>query len=214
METSTSNSHADQQSSPRLPPEARVIRRRTVHGSPCAGCQKLRRKCKPECVLAPHFTSRSPETFACVQEVYGVSNVEKMLRRLHPSQREEAVDSLVYEARMILRDPVHGCLGQVAARHRELRRLADELSRSRAILSVYQTLAASLEAGDPVPGISVDMESDHDDRRQQQPAALPQQTETMSKAPAEEVGGINGEYDAPVGEEELQQHVDLLRMLL
>ncbi|KAE8658823.1 LOB domain-containing protein 6 [Hibiscus syriacus] len=64
---------------------------------PCAACKFLRRKCQPECVFAPYFPPDQPQKFVNVHKVFGASNITKLLNELHPSQREDAVNSLAYE---------------------------------------------------------------------------------------------------------------------
>lgn len=73
--------------------------------SPCAACKFLRRKCTLECVFAPYFPPDNPQKFANVHKVFGASNVAKLLNELNASQREDAVNSLAYEAEYRLRDP-------------------------------------------------------------------------------------------------------------
>ncbi|KAG6513177.1 hypothetical protein ZIOFF_023487 [Zingiber officinale] len=106
--------------------------------SPCAACKLLRRKCLPECAFAPYFPPDQPQKFAQVHRVFGASNVTKLLQEVPPGQREDAVNSLAYEADMRLRDPVYGCAGFVALLHRQLRQLRLELALVRAELAMYQ----------------------------------------------------------------------------
>ncbi|THU62896.1 hypothetical protein C4D60_Mb01t09980 [Musa balbisiana] len=89
---------------PRPPPRPH---RPSATSSPCAACKFLRRKCQPDCVFAPYFPPDQPQKFVHVHRVFGASNVTKLLNELHPYQREDAVNSLAYEADMRLRDPVH-----------------------------------------------------------------------------------------------------------
>ncbi|XP_010528622.1 PREDICTED: LOB domain-containing protein 6 [Tarenaya hassleriana] len=108
--------------------------------SPCAACKFLRRKCQPECVFAPYFPPDQPQKFANVHKVFGASNVTKLLNELHPSQREDAVNSLAYEADMRLRDPVYGCVGVISLLQHQLRQLQMDLSCAKSELSKYQSL--------------------------------------------------------------------------
>ncbi|KAJ8446809.1 hypothetical protein Cgig2_016119 [Carnegiea gigantea] len=108
--------------------------------SPCAACKFLRRKCQPECVFAPYFPPDQPQKFANVHKVFGASNVTKLLNELHPHQREDAVNSLAYEADMRLRDPVYGCVGVISLLQHQLRQLQMDLSCARSELSKYQNL--------------------------------------------------------------------------
>ncbi|KAG2719011.1 hypothetical protein I3843_03G238300 [Carya illinoinensis] len=108
--------------------------------SPCAACKFLRRKCQPECVFAPYFPPDQPQKFANVHKVFGASNVTKLLNELHPHQREDAVNSLAYEADMRLRDPVYGCVGVISLLQHQLRQLQMDLSCAKSELSKYQNL--------------------------------------------------------------------------
>lgn len=108
--------------------------------SPCAACKFLRRKCQPECVFAPYFPPDQPQKFANVHKVFGASNVTKLLNELHPHQREDAVNSLAYEAEMRLRDPVYGCVGVISLLQHRLRQLQMDLSCAKSELSKYQNV--------------------------------------------------------------------------
>ncbi|KAJ6768260.1 LOB DOMAIN-CONTAINING PROTEIN 6-LIKE [Salix koriyanagi] len=115
--------------------------------SPCAACKFLRRKCQPECVFAPYFPPDQPQKFSNVHKVFGASNVTKLLNELHPSQREDAVNSLAYEADMRLRDPVYGCVGVISLLQHQLRQLQMDLSCAKSELSKYQNLGITGHAG-------------------------------------------------------------------
>ncbi|XP_008807271.2 protein ASYMMETRIC LEAVES 2 [Phoenix dactylifera] len=114
--------------------------------SPCAACKFLRRKCQPDCVFAPYFPPDQPQKFVHVHRVFGASNVTKLLNELHPYQREDAVNSLAYEADMRLRDPVYGCVGVISILQHQLRQLQMDLSCARAEISKYQSAAAAVAA--------------------------------------------------------------------
>ncbi|GMY13798.1 LOB domain-containing protein 6 [Fagus crenata] len=108
--------------------------------SPCAACKFLRRKCQPECVFAPYFPPDQPQKFQNVHKVFGASNVTKILNDLLPHQREDAVNSLAFEADMRLRDPVYGCVGVISVLQHQLRQLQMEVSCAKSELSKYQNL--------------------------------------------------------------------------
>ncbi|CAL9114354.1 unnamed protein product [Musa textilis] len=114
--------------------------------SPCAACKFLRRKCQPDCVFAPYFPPDQPQKFVHVHRVFGASNVTKLLNELHPYQREDAVNSLAYEADMRLRDPVYGCVGVISILQHQLRQLQMDLSFAKSELSKYQSAAAAAAA--------------------------------------------------------------------
>ncbi|XP_017216952.1 protein ASYMMETRIC LEAVES 2 [Daucus carota subsp. sativus] len=110
----------------------------SASNSPCAACKFLRRKCQPECVFAPYFPPDQPQKFASVHKVFGASNVTKLLNELHPHQREDAVNSLAYQADMRIRDPVYGCVGVISLLQHQLRQLQMDLSCAKSELSKYQ----------------------------------------------------------------------------
>ncbi|XP_073041093.1 LOB domain-containing protein 10-like [Primulina eburnea] len=105
--------------------------------SPCAACKCLRRKCTQECVFAPYFPPETPQKFTNVHKVFGASNVAKLLNELNPSQREDAVNSLAYEADYRLRDPIYGCVGLISILQRKLKNVQCELEDAKKELAGY-----------------------------------------------------------------------------
>ncbi|KAL5662164.1 hypothetical protein ACJX0J_029289, partial [Zea mays] len=112
-------------------------------GGPCAGCKYLRRKCQPDCIFAPYFPPDNLDKFAYVHRVFGTSNVIKILNNLQPYQRQYAVNSLVYEAEMRIRDPIYGCVGVVSMLQHRLIRLKKALESASLELSNYQAAEAA-----------------------------------------------------------------------
>ncbi|XP_068345771.1 LOB domain-containing protein 25-like [Pyrus communis] len=105
--------------------------------SPCAACKFLRRKCMPDCIFAPYFPPEEPQKFANVHKIFGASNVSKLLNEVHPHQREDAVNSLAYEAEARMKDPVYGCVGAISVLQRQVIRLQKELDETNADLVRY-----------------------------------------------------------------------------
>ncbi|GKV07774.1 hypothetical protein SLE2022_193710 [Rubroshorea leprosula] len=105
--------------------------------SPCAACKFLRRKCLPDCVFAPYFPPEEPQKFANVHKIFGASNVSKLLNEVPPNQREDAVNSLAYEAEARMKDPVYGCAGAISVLQRQVIRLQKELDATNADLIRY-----------------------------------------------------------------------------
>lgn len=105
--------------------------------SPCAACKFLRRKCTQECVFAPYFPPDQPQKFANVHKVFGASNVAKLLNELNATQREDAVNSLAYEAEYRLRDPVYGCVGLISILQHKLKQVQDDLLNAKKDLATY-----------------------------------------------------------------------------
>ncbi|XLU78534.1 hypothetical protein S245_001955, partial [Arachis hypogaea] len=107
------------------------------YNSPCAACKFLRRKCMLGCIFAPYFPPEEPQKFANVHKIFGASNVTKLLNELLPHQREDAVNSLAYEAEARVRDPVYGCVGAISFLQRQVQRLQKELDAANADLLRY-----------------------------------------------------------------------------
>ncbi|CAA7402316.1 unnamed protein product [Spirodela intermedia] len=105
--------------------------------SPCAACKFLRRKCMPGCIFAPYFPPEEPQKFSNVHKIFGASNVTKILNDLLPHQREDAVNSLAYEAEARIKDPVYGCVGAISVLQRQVQRLQKELDAANAELLRY-----------------------------------------------------------------------------
>ncbi|CAM8940938.1 unnamed protein product [Rhodiola kirilowii] len=74
----------------------------------CAACKCLRRKCLPDCILAPHFPLSNPQRFAWVHKVFGADNITKMLEQVPVHMRGKAAECMIYEAETRMRDPVYG----------------------------------------------------------------------------------------------------------
>ncbi|XP_047326399.1 LOB domain-containing protein 27-like [Impatiens glandulifera] len=77
----------------------------------CAVCKFQRRKCAPNCPLAPYFPSDEQEIFALVHSLYGVSSLTRILSILPlPQQKDSAARSIVYECQARKNNPEEGCV--------------------------------------------------------------------------------------------------------
>ncbi|XP_057514371.1 protein LATERAL ORGAN BOUNDARIES-like [Actinidia eriantha] len=121
--------------------------------SPCAACKVLRRKCIPGCIFAPYFPPEDPQKFANVHKIFGASNVTKLLNELLPHQREDAVNSLAYEAEARVRDPVYGCVGAISFLQRQVERLQKEVDSANSDLIQYACNEIQSSLPTP-PGVS------------------------------------------------------------
>ncbi|EYU20038.1 hypothetical protein MIMGU_mgv1a020995mg [Erythranthe guttata] len=124
---------------------------RSTHQEPrssssCAACKFLKRRCTPNCQFAPYFRSDEPKKFAKVHKVFGASNVSKILNEVAEEQREDTVNSLVYEAEVRLQDPVYGCIGAIASLQHRMVELQHDLLLARARLACSAAAAAASAA--------------------------------------------------------------------
>lgn len=63
------------------------------------------------------------------------------IQEVPESQRAEAANSLVYEASLRVRDPVHGSMGVICALQRQIHSVQAELNAVRAQISKYRDQA-------------------------------------------------------------------------
>ncbi|MCL7050127.1 hypothetical protein MKW94_022305 [Papaver nudicaule] len=105
--------------------------------SPCAACKFLRRKCLPNCMFSPYFPPEEPQKFTNVHKIFGASNITKLLNEISIHQREDAVNSLAYEAEARINDPVYGCIGVISILQKQVCSLREELDVANANLIRY-----------------------------------------------------------------------------
>ncbi|CAO2202584.1 unnamed protein product [Urochloa humidicola] len=101
----------------------------------CAACKYLRRRCAPDCVLAPYFPASQPRRYADVHAVFGTSNATRLLQSLPVQERGRAADTMASEARWRVQDPVYGCTGVIDRLQQEIRAVQHELATTRAQLA-------------------------------------------------------------------------------
>lgn len=98
----------------------------------------------PDCIFAPYFPPEEPQKFANVHKIFGASNVSKLLNEVLPHQREDAVNSLAYEAEARIKDPVYGCVGAISVLQRQVIRLQKELDATNAEMIRYTSACAEI----------------------------------------------------------------------
>ncbi|KAF8377498.1 hypothetical protein HHK36_030879 [Tetracentron sinense] len=97
---------------------------------PCAACRRGRKKCTDECLFAPYFppnNQQSLENFDNLHKVFSAGNVSRLLKCINPEQRQDTVNSLIYEAETRVLNPVYGCLGLISVLKHRLNQLYHEL---------------------------------------------------------------------------------------
>ncbi|KAJ8771870.1 hypothetical protein K2173_027047 [Erythroxylum novogranatense] len=106
----------------------------------CAACKHQRRRCTSECVLAPYFPADQTEMFRNAHKLFGVSNIVKILRNVDNSQKAEAMTSIICQANIRDRYPVHGCLGMINHLRYQIWQAEEELRAVLAQLEMYRQL--------------------------------------------------------------------------
>ncbi|KAI3512532.1 hypothetical protein L1887_19848 [Cichorium endivia] len=99
----------------------------------CAACRYQRRKCAPDCILAPYFPHDRQRQFQNAHKLFGVSNITKLIRDLDPPQKDEAMRTIIYQSDVRAQDPVEGCYRIIRELHRQI-----EYSRAELEIVLHQ----------------------------------------------------------------------------
>ncbi|OIT25165.1 lob domain-containing protein 22 [Nicotiana attenuata] len=86
----------------------------------CAACKYQRRRCAPDCPLAPYFPAERQKDFLNAHKLFGVSNILKVLKNVPPFQKDNAMKALIFEANIRADDPVGGCHQVIQNLHRQI----------------------------------------------------------------------------------------------
>ncbi|CAM0911936.1 unnamed protein product [Alopecurus aequalis] len=116
----------------------------------CAACKYLRRRCAPDCALAPYFPASHPHRYACVHRVFGASNVARLLQSLPVEERGQAAETMAMEAQWRVGDPVYGCTGIINRLQEEILAAQCELARTQAQLFMAVAHGAQLQQQAPL----------------------------------------------------------------
>lgn len=109
----------------------------------CAACKHQRRKCVPDCPLAPFFPPNSHKDFLNSHKLFGVRNIMNTVRKVEPLNRENAVKSMIFEANIRAHDPVGGCC-------RIVKELELKISQAKAELNFVLHQLAMFRAHDQI----------------------------------------------------------------
>ncbi|XP_022715160.1 LOB domain-containing protein 22 [Durio zibethinus] len=101
----------------------------------CAACKYQRRKCTPDCILAPYFPHDRQRQFQNAHKLFGVSNINKIIKNLNPPEKDIAMRTIVFQSDARASDPVGGC-------YRIIQELQRQIEYSQAELDlVFHQLA-------------------------------------------------------------------------
>ncbi|GFZ08105.1 LOB domain-containing protein 22 [Actinidia rufa] len=75
----------------------------------CAACKYQRRKCAPDCLLAPYFPHDHQHQFLNAHKLFGISNITKLIRNLDPPEKDQAMRTIIFQSDVRANDPVGGC---------------------------------------------------------------------------------------------------------
>ncbi|KAI3920871.1 hypothetical protein MKW92_053828 [Papaver armeniacum] len=103
----------------------------------CAACSYQKRRCTPQCLLAPLFPADKREDFDVVARVFTAQNVIKLIESAKP-QQVIATESLIKEAEARIDDPVRGLTGTVHDLSRRIEDLRTELLLAKQQNQLYR----------------------------------------------------------------------------
>ncbi|TVT99789.1 hypothetical protein EJB05_54790, partial [Eragrostis curvula] len=113
----------------------------------CAACKYQRRKCNPDCPLARYFPADQQRRFLNAHKLFGVSNIQKTLRRIDPEYGPEAMRALIYQSEARAADPVYGCVRIIKELERQLHMAHAEINAVHHQIAIYRQATAA--GGDP-----------------------------------------------------------------
>ncbi|KAG9128659.1 hypothetical protein Leryth_018309 [Lithospermum erythrorhizon] len=113
----------------------------TSSNSPaCAVCKYRRRRCAPDCQLAPYFPADRQTEFLNAHKLYGVSNMLRVLDRIKdPSLKEIAMKTMIIQANARAHDPILGCCRMIESLQRQVVYYKKELDLVLHLLEVYRS---------------------------------------------------------------------------
>ncbi|KAJ6740265.1 LOB DOMAIN-CONTAINING PROTEIN 4-RELATED [Salix purpurea] len=104
----------------------------------CGACRNLDKECKKNCIFAPYFPPEKSQEFSLIQQVYSEKEVEKLLKKHgDPTICGDILESLLYEARARLENPVCGSAGYVYCLQQQIVEAKIQLCNAKRELSSY-----------------------------------------------------------------------------
>ncbi|WRX26622.1 Lateral organ boundary protein [Theobroma cacao] len=101
----------------------------------CAACKYRRRKCAPDCILAPYFPRDRQRQFLIAHKLFGVCNITKVIKDLNSPEKDIAMHTIIFQSDVRANDPVGGC-------YRIIQELQHQIEYSQAELDlVFHQLA-------------------------------------------------------------------------
>ena len=98
--------------------------------SHCGACAYRRNRCHDSCPLAPYFMyPESIKDYDAVHRCFGQRNFLRLIEIVPKADRQQTVNSLVFEATSRLRDPVSGCVSYFLSLERQIKELKEQVEK-------------------------------------------------------------------------------------
>ncbi|XP_061371101.1 LOB domain-containing protein 22-like [Gastrolobium bilobum] len=75
----------------------------------CSACKYQRRKCGPDCILAPYFPHDHQRQFLNAHKLFGVGKIKNIIEPLDTKDRDIAMNTIIFQSDIRATDPVGGC---------------------------------------------------------------------------------------------------------
>ncbi|XVF74397.1 hypothetical protein PTKIN_Ptkin13bG0107300 [Pterospermum kingtungense] len=111
----------------------------------CAACKYQRRKCAPDCILAPYFPHDRQRQFQNAHKLFGVSNITKIIKTLNPPEKDIAMRTIVFQSDARANDPVGGCYRIIQELQRQIEYSQAELDLVFHQLAICRAQAAAAQ---------------------------------------------------------------------
>lgn len=113
-------------------------------GQACAACKYQRRKCAPDCILAPYFPHDSQRQFLNAHKLYGVSNITKIIKSLDsPAAKDVAMKSIIIQSDARAADPVGGCYRIIRDLERQIDYTTAQLNLVLQHLAIFRAASST-----------------------------------------------------------------------
>ncbi|RDX64354.1 LOB domain-containing protein 22, partial [Mucuna pruriens] len=117
----------------------------------CAACKYQRRKCAPDCILAPYFPHDRQRQFLNAHKLFGVSNITKIIKLLSPHDKDQAMRTIIYQSDMRATDPVGGCYRYILDLQAQIEYYRAELDLVLQQLAIFRAQAQQRGIYVPTP---------------------------------------------------------------
>jgi len=111
----------------------------------CAACKYQRRKCAPDCILAPYFPHERHRQFLNAHKLFGVSNIIKIIRHLDQQSKDDAMRTIIFQSDVRASDPVGGCYRIIRSLERQINVAKAELEIVLYHLALCRAQAAAAQ---------------------------------------------------------------------
>ncbi|KAF8081434.1 hypothetical protein N665_0887s0021 [Sinapis alba] len=104
----------------------------------CAACKYQRRKCAPDCLLAPYFPHDRHRQFLNAHKLFGVSNITKIIKDLSPQDKDAAMYTIMFQSDARANDPIEGCYSIIRKLQYQIEYSRNELDMALQQLAVFR----------------------------------------------------------------------------